>query len=158
MTASPHVAGPRLRALLAYWDSLRGAAFAPPRAALRPADIPRLLPCLMLVEVADGTGRFRIRLAGTHVVNGLGSDPTGRMLDPDAPGTAELLLLEPFLDTIRQRRPIAFGPARGRCNGCESVLREGLALPLSADGAKVDMILAGLELAPLSRIGPLAPV
>lgn len=155
---TPHLAGQRLRALLAYWDNLRGPAFAPPRSAIRPAAIPRLLPCLVLAEIATGGERLRIRLAGTHVVNGLAGDPTGHELDPEAAGPVETLLLEPFLAARDLRRPHAFGPARARHRGSDVVLREGLALPLSADGRSVDMILAGLELAPLSRIGPLAQV
>lgn len=154
----PYPATPRLRALLAYWDDLRGAAFAPPRSALRPAEIPRLLPCLLLAEPVPGSDRFRVRLAGTHVVNGLGGDPTGHELDPEAGGPLAALLLDRLCEVQGQRRPASFGPARSRGRGGEVLLREGLVLPLSANGKTVNMILAGLEMAPRSRIGPLAPV
>src|SRR3546814_18406259 len=50
----------------AYWRCLaqrRGGV--PLRSDLEPADIPRLLPFLFLVEKTEATGRFFFRLSGT---------------------------------------------------------------------------------------------
>src|SRR5690348_17873717 len=60
-----------LSGLLAYWrGKLRGRAM-PRRADIDPAEIPRLLPHLQLVERIDG--RYRYRLAGTAIVAAYGA-------------------------------------------------------------------------------------
>ena len=58
--------------LYAYWDAKRGARSMPARADLEPAEIPVLLPYLMIVG-KDGD-QFRYRLVGTAVVKAVGYD------------------------------------------------------------------------------------
>ena len=73
---------PQLRQFLSYWRGLcRGRRF-PARADLDPVDIPRLLPYMMLVDVADANaGSFAFRLIGSHITDMVGFNPTGRSLD-----------------------------------------------------------------------------
>jgi PAS domain len=61
--------------LYAYWLAKRGLRAMPGRSDLNPADIPRLLPHLIISERADD--QFRHKLLGTGVVRDLGYDATG---------------------------------------------------------------------------------
>ncbi|GAB4374517.1 MAG: hypothetical protein Kow00114_37110 [Kiloniellaceae bacterium] len=71
-----------------YWHDARGAAAIPPIDALDPTRLPRAcLPYLSVLEVETRPFRLRSRLAGTALVEQLGSDPTGQYLD-ETPGMA----------------------------------------------------------------------
>jgi hypothetical protein len=61
--------------LYSYWHSKRGTRNMPARSDMNPADIPRLLPYLLIVERA--ADQFRYRLVGSAIVDGLGYDATG---------------------------------------------------------------------------------
>src|SRR3546814_150505 len=66
----------------AYWRCLaqrRGGV--PLRSDLEPADIPRLLPFLFIVEKIEATGRFFFRLSGTGIRDIMGFENTNRFLD-----------------------------------------------------------------------------
>lgn len=139
---------PELVRLHAYWNDRRGARFAPARADIDPADLAPLLPDLMLMDVVDGGRDFRFRLIGTRIVEGLGRDSTGRLFSDlyrDAPAARERLAGR-FQQVLRSRRPV-FG--RGRIywvadRGHKSF--ESAHLPLSGDGAGIDIVLMALIL------------
>src|SRR5262245_27027572 len=61
--------------LYAYWHSKRGARIMPARGDVGAADIPLLLPYLMIIE-KDGD-QFRYRLVGSAIVQEVGYDATG---------------------------------------------------------------------------------
>jgi len=70
-----------LSALFRYWDEKRSGRAMPARRDIDPIEMgPRLLPHLMLCELADGGSRIRFRLVGTLLVKRLGYDPTGKWL------------------------------------------------------------------------------
>lgn len=60
------IADETLLALLAYWRDKRGARRFPSRADVDPAEIPALLPHIILTDVMPD-GRYRYRLTGTSV-------------------------------------------------------------------------------------------
>jgi hypothetical protein len=67
------------------WDERRDqhppGGGLPGRQHVDPLEIgPSLLPLLFLLEVEDPPLRFRYRLTGTHMVKGIGSDPTGQLI------------------------------------------------------------------------------
>jgi hypothetical protein len=68
----------RVRALFDYWTARRGDRPFPSRADFDPADIPRLLPYLTLVDVRQGEPRFWYRVVGTEAVRLLRRDLTGQ--------------------------------------------------------------------------------
>ncbi len=149
------IAHPVLLALFNYWIDLRRGNGLPPRAAIDPARIPRkALPSVMLLDVlhqetAPPAVRLRFRLVGTAVVElreGMRPrDPTGRYLDEvefreGAEGpirfyTAVAIEGRPGVQTqaYSQRHP--------RFRG----IYHRLALPLSDDGRRVNMLLAGFS-------------
>ncbi len=72
---------PILSAFLDYWSRKRGDRPVPSRSDIDPAEIPNLLPHIMITEMTDGGQRFRCRLVGTGLVARYGRDLTGRYLD-----------------------------------------------------------------------------
>lgn len=145
-----------LRELLSYWERLCAGRMAPSRADIRPADIPRILPHLLLLDVLESGMDFHIRLMGTHVVNGLGADLTGRYLSEVAGGGDENPMLTLARQAVETRVPNILGYRRLRPSGRLVILSEAIALPLSENGRDIDRILAGLSLIPRSNTGPLA--
>src|SRR6185312_534525 len=65
----------------AYWLAKRGQRRMPSRWDIDPAEIPRLLRNLMLIDVSHDPIRFRYRLIGSNVVDATGEDRTGRWFD-----------------------------------------------------------------------------
>lgn len=80
-----------LRAAYDYWCENRKAGGLPPTDAIDPTRLPReCLPHIVILDVEPSPLRFRFRLSGTKVVEGLGVDYTGVYLD-EIPGIAEQL-------------------------------------------------------------------
>jgi len=148
---------PRLAELVTYWNHLRGDSLAPARNDIRPAEIPRLLPHLLLLEPLEApSAAFRVRLAGTHVVNGLGVDPTGRLFSPGSHDPGKAWIAELARNAATVCTAIARGRRETRFAGRPIHIREGVAMPLSDDGAGIQMILGGLDLVAHTKLGPLA--
>ncbi len=132
-----------LGALLQYWQTKRGARRMPARQDIDPVEMDRrLLPHLMLCEIADRGNLVRFRLVGTSLAKRLGFDPTGQLLS-DLPETDYF----DFLGTLIRRSyaeaaPVygastfAWGP-RGRLDA------NHLLLPLSAGGVEPAIVLIG---------------
>jgi hypothetical protein len=133
--------GAGLRAIYAYWHAKRGDRAMPRRADLDPAEIPpELLPGITLVDVVADPRRYIYRLVGTMEAEVRGSDPTGksvaeayfgenaedatRCYDRVVETCIPVIDPQPFLERKRGYR------------GAESLF-----LPLSNDGATVNMIL-----------------
>lgn len=65
---APVIAEQRLRLLYDYWLALgRAAGGLPPVQAFDPLHLPKLLPNLWILEVAQDTHRLRMRLAGENI-------------------------------------------------------------------------------------------
>jgi len=143
-----------LVALYRYWDGKRGARAMPARRDLDPSEIVRLLPHIYMVDVQSDPLRFRYRLIGTAIVNLLGRDYTGRMVDAATYGEGQILdrLLRLFTAVVETRRPVAYKGDIWFVAGREWRQVEALLMPLSNDGLSVDIIFAGYV-----SVGPLDP-
>ena len=135
-----------LRRLYDYWSDKRGDRRWPSRDQILPAEIPSLLPFVVLVDVLGGGldegPHFLLRLVGTDVAFGV--DPTGSLLHeavPEGPYRAHI--------TGLFRRGAA-GPGALYCRtsydyaavtGPRNIAR--LFMPLSSDGTAVDKMLMG---------------
>lgn len=141
---------PRLLELLTYWESKRRGRPMPARADIRPAELVRHLPSLVLIDVQAEPLRLRYRLIGTAIVAAMQRDNTGRWYDeiygPD--------LLENIYATFRwileHRAPLrtfgeAFYPDRSFYD------YEILNLPLSDNGRDVTIVLGELLFEPKSE-------
>lgn len=134
---------PRLSALLAYWDGRRGGRPMPARADLDPADIPRLLPNVFLVDVGREADDLRWRLAGTEVVRMFGAEVTGRTVGEGMDPVASRLLRARLAFVVRSARPVYVTGTMGLASD-RHVPFQRLVLPLSADGRRVDMLFGML--------------
>lgn len=97
----------RLRRLAEYWFARRrDQDGVPARTAIDPLDFPALLPNIMLIEyvLADGTDRYRFRLAGTSIARHTGRELTGQFLDAVVPSE--------YHDYVRQMNRIALSRRR----------------------------------------------
>lgn len=138
------IASARLRQLHDYWNRCRAGRAMPARADIDPLDIPRLLPILLLLDVEPGSGRLKVRVAGTAVVEMYGADYTGRYLDDIEFGDRRAAVLHDYTVCRLSRQPYvsehSFWTTRGVTMRIERVI-----LPLSEDGETVSQLLAGLE-------------
>jgi hypothetical protein len=135
---------PEQRQLYDYWLS-RGAGKAmPSRADINPADIPRLLPFVSLVDVAADLGRSRVRLAGTRLRDVFDREITGSSLEDLDLGQSRDYWLAAYRHTALDGKPTQ-GIVRGPRMNKEHLVQYWLRLPLAApDGDGVRMVL-GLD-------------
>lgn len=146
--ARPLIESPRLRELHAYWDDRRAGKPMPSRADIDPLDIPRLLPHLILVDVAPGTKRLRARLVGTKVVEMYGRDYTGEYFDEIDFGHRRAAIEHDYVTCLETRQPYVSEHSFWTTGG--ALFRsERLILPLSDDGTAVSMLLSALDFSPV---------
>ena len=137
-----NISEPRILELYAYWQRMAAGRPMPSRKDFDPAAIPRLLPHLMLVDVLPSE-RYRYRLIGTENVLEHGVDATGRHVDEVVPGPDyKKHVLALYGECVRERRPVYsesefLSPVGFKAQRHLKVLF----LPLSEDGATVNMVL-----------------
>ena len=132
-----------LKELFDYWLTRRGSRRMPARADINPADIPSLLPYLLLADVDACRQAVRIRLAGTGVVDRFGTELTGHDLSEVDHGEENEAVATTYMEVARLGEPqykvSDFWTKDRRHFHMEMIL-----LPLSEDGESVNMILTGL--------------
>jgi hypothetical protein len=134
----------RVKDLHRYWQSKCGAGTLPPRAAIDPTEIPRLLPYLVITEIETEPMRVRYRLVGTQAVEATGWDFTNRYLD-ECGFVVEPLLLECYRRLVATRAPIFayyewFKKDWRKSKGAIGANECGF-FPLSSDGVRIDMAI-----------------
>jgi hypothetical protein len=125
--------------LLRYWEARRAGRAMPARRDLEPGDLRTLLPYLTLIDHPDG--QFRYRLVGTAVSQELGRDMTGQSvgsyISPPEYAAALMAIYERVFTTAR---PVfTTGEYRSATRAIHAISR--LLLPLSEDGASVNMVV-----------------
>lgn len=114
----------------------------PGRQHIVPGDIPRLLPYILILDYANG--QYRCRLAGTAVVEGLGQELTGCILDDELLGSA---FIDWFrrLETVRRRAWPLSGEENLWWLGRSHRHFHWLCLPLASDGQNVDKLMICID-------------
>ena len=128
-----------------YWDSVRGGRALPSRRDLDPAEIPRILPFVMLVDVEPEPLDFRFRLIGTEIQAIVARHTRGRSFSSIpfmAPGNPIWSEYEWVVDS---RRPLVSALSYVGNDRFVQKLRHCL-MPLSSDGGAVDMIFVAVEI------------
>lgn len=129
----------RIHQAFTYWDSLRNGREIPARSDIDPSEIIRILPFVLLVDVFYDPMDFRIRLAGTDIVERFGQEITGcRLQDIDFDGKHEQVFREYSL-TVEQRQPLLFTEEFRRHDG-KYMNYSRLLCPLSRNGDRIDML------------------
>jgi hypothetical protein len=128
---------PASQVLLAWWESRRGSRRMPLRSELDPADLKRILPSMLLLDVRPGAeqGRhvFGYRLVGTEIDQRFAARLTGLTLD-DAPlGEVKPSIQAQYEMAVREMRPI-FCSHEIVVNDSRHLEYQRLVVPLGAEG------------------------
>lgn len=132
-----------LRELFDYWSLRCGGRRMPARSDIDPADIPSLLPHLLLADVDEDAHDVRFRLVGTELVQSFGGEFTGRHLSELDYGTEAEAVADSYAQAISTGEP-QFKISHFWTRDYRHLKIQQLLLPLSEDGEHVSMILAGV--------------
>ncbi|MFO1186971.1 MAG: PAS domain-containing protein [Alphaproteobacteria bacterium] len=145
---------PEQKQLFDYWRSKCAGRQMPSRADIRPADLPRLLPGMSLIDVVADSDRLRVRLAGTQLREVFGRDITGSYVED-----VDLSVRAAYWATAYQRLKQGL-PAQGilpiHQPGGEFATRFWLRLPLGEESGRVNMILGYDACVYAAKLGALA--
>ena len=153
---SPLIANdPILSSLWRYWDAKRGRRRMPLRSDIEPAEIPRLLPHLQLVDRVAGKG-FRYRLTGSAIAQGYGFDATGKLTQEILTPARHKIASGHYSLVFDTARPLF--ARNGYIKGSFTVVMiSRIILPLSLDGESVGMLLLGHTFASPTAEEQMAP-
>lgn len=142
---------PEQRQLYDYWLELAGNAPMPARKSFSPARLPRLLPGISLVDVADPIEKSRVRLAGTRLRDIFDREITGSCIFELDWGEKRDYWLEAYRRTIMDGEPTQ-GILQGPKQGKEHVVQYWLKLPLRTAGSAASMVLCFDHFVPASEL------
>jgi len=129
---------PRLIALLRYWESKRQGRLMPARADIDVAELRPWLGEIHLIAVQRDPLNFIYRVYGTNVAPPRDRDMTGRSVD-EFPAALRDLIKPAYIEILDTRQPLY------RTHTYQTqdrfIRRERLILPLSDNGADVNMIM-----------------
>lgn len=128
------------RELYDYWRSSAGSRTMPARSDFDPFTVPKLMPCIGLIDVGGGLDGAWFRLAGTRLHDIYGEEITGKRVERVFAGAHSDYWRRVHSRVIDLGMPLS-GVARGPSEGRDHVLMFWLRLPLSQDGNQVDRIL-----------------
>ena len=129
-----------VQAMHDYWLTKRGSRAMPARADIEPAEIKKLLPMMVLVDVTADARRFVYRLVGTQEVAERGTDPTGKSIAEAFFGGSLEETLSCYDYVVRNRAPFCYRDPYAAADG-QVQSDDIIYLPLSDDGAGVNMVL-----------------
>jgi hypothetical protein len=129
------------KALLAYWQSKRSGGSLPRRKDIVPAEIPQLLPHLMIIEPVNGGGDWKYRLVGTAVAQRYGFDWTGKKMTELLDAATAPAIIRFYSDVAAMRAP-NFVMGRAMIEGRDHVVYECGSFPiLGSDGVTVWILM-----------------
>ena len=135
---------PEQRQLYDYWLSRAEQGSIPTRSCINPADIPRLLPFVSLIDVGDSLEVSRVRLAGTRLRDVFDREITGLSIDDLDLGPKRDYWMTAYRHTVVDGKPTQ-GIVRGPRVNKEHLVQYWIRLPLAGEnGSGVRMIL-GLD-------------
>ncbi len=129
--------------LVEIWHAKRDGRCMPARADLGPFDLKAYLGNLTLVDVESDPQRFRYRLVGTNITAIVKRDATGCYFED--------IYTDRLLETaiavnawvVRERASLRIFSRTGDVRN-DVYTYDGVLLPLSADGERVNMVLGAL--------------
>jgi hypothetical protein len=131
---------PEQRQLWDYWRGLCAEGGLPCKSAFSPAKIPRLLPCLSLIDVADPIKKSTIRLAGTRLREVYGHEITGMAIADVHQSFDCDERLEAYRMVVEEQRPL-WGETQLRTPSNRPVVQHWLKLPLRSQSEDIRMVL-----------------
>jgi hypothetical protein len=131
------------KALLKYWRAQSPAGDIPRRDDIAAAQIPRLLPNLLILEPAAECSDWSYRLIGTQVVARYGFDWTGLRVSDIYSTPSAARLIEEYSQAAASRIP-SFAIGRLRAPGREHVIYEIAILPIRGRDTEKIWLLLGI--------------
>lgn len=128
--------------IFTYWAVKRGERRMPARRDLDPADIPRLLPHVVLLDVVGMPPRFCKRLVGTAIVAREGRDSTGQWLHESLNPAIRGEVIRQHQETVDRSAMTCYAASFIGIDRKPYRYRRML-LPLSSDGTTVDKLFGG---------------
>ncbi len=130
----------RIADLVGLWRARFKGDALPARRDIEPHDILKLLPDIMLVDVAQPGPEFRYRLVGTREVAFRGYDPTGRSVKDAFAGFDGNFCDGNYRTVVERREPVFIVEYTPTKLGAV-VRRETVFLPFAGDGLTVDIVM-----------------
>src|ERR1043165_1340697 len=88
----------------AYWLSKRSPKELPSRGAIDPAEIPKLLSHIVMIDCLNDD-EFRVRLMGSDVRENDGRELTGKLIERESFGEAAVFFKNAFRKARDRREP-----------------------------------------------------
>jgi hypothetical protein len=145
---------PVLAFLKAYWDKKRGGRKMPSRADIKPAEMKEHLGWIVLIDVLPDYSDFRYRMVGSRVSEAFPGAAKGRFISETYRQFSELAVkgaLATHRKAARDAVPLrTYGSAAAMDR--EFMDFDAVFLPLSDDGARVNMLLNSFTFTPAKAV------
>jgi len=141
-----------LSGLFAYWRSKRRRRALPARCDIDPAEIPGLMPYVMMLDLCEG--RLRYRLVSKEIEHAYGIRLLRQLLEDVLTGDRLRIALATYGLVLQEKRPVASRSTMLTADGRELLVTR-LVLPLSGNAQDVDSLLVGVALPDLAEREPL---
>ena len=133
----------RLQGLYRYWLGKLDGGAMPARADIDPIEMKAWLGNLLLVEFPEDRMQYRIRLDGVNIVQFYGNTRQGKGVEVMTAEEERSVVLPQYFTVLDAKLP-AYFEARFQTSEGIPTVQYKLLLPLSDDGVRVNMVLAGL--------------
>jgi hypothetical protein len=134
---------PRLARLYDYWTQKCAGRALPSRADIEPLEMKEWLGNLLLAEFFGSVENYRVRLDGSNLIGVGGKDRTGKGSEVLTSEEERQLIVAQYGPVLETARPAYFETQFLNSEG-RHLREQKLLLPLSDDGAVVNMVLAGI--------------
>ncbi len=156
ITNASEIENQRLRRLYEYWDEKRAGRRAPARSEIDPTEIPDLLGYVNLLDVQDNPRDYRVRLHGTEVTRMMGREVTGKWCSEFFVGADADCCRRAFAIVVEEWTPALAETSLAFC-GKPYTGQTLVAVPLSADGRRVDSVIVAHSYHAFQARGEIVP-
>jgi hypothetical protein len=144
LTAADQAPGP-LADVHAYWDELRGEAWAPKWSDFHLYELPpKILPWSIVVDVDSTTMDFRYRFWGTERARLIGQELTGKRVSDIANEYMRDANMAQYVETLELKVPMLFETPVVKESEIPIVVTS-IRLPLSEDGESISNIFSAVN-------------
>ncbi|HET6161122.1 MAG TPA: PAS domain-containing protein [Dongiaceae bacterium] len=132
----------RLLGLFGYWLDKCQGRIMPARRDIDPIEMKPWLGSLLLVEFPADPMQYRIRVDGVNIVQFYGKSREGKGVEAMTSDEERRIVLPQYLTVLERKQPAYYESHFVASDGV--LTSQHKLLPLSDDGERVNMILAGL--------------
>jgi hypothetical protein len=133
----------RLLGLFFYWHGKCQGRVMPARRDIDPIEMRRWLGNLLLVDFPPDPMQYRIRLDGVNLVQFYSNSREGKGVEALTSEEERRIVLPQYMTVLEKKQPAYYESEFVTSEGIVTSQRK-LLLPLSEDGARVNMVLGGI--------------